>query len=569
MTLSKHINADSLETKLLQKTKKTILDNHEEYIFKYSANSSVPKYEIPDESSNSELVYKYITEELSLDGIPTLNLASFVNTRIDDIPLRLAAENITKNLADNDEYPSLLDIQARCITILSNLWHAPSTIDKETGKPIVNSIGSATTGSSEAIMMAGLAMKKNWQAKQKAKGKSIAEPNIIMASCAQVALEKFARYFDVENRTINVNEKSGHLIDVSKIKENIDENTIGIFVILGSTFTGAFEPVEQISKLLDEVEKEKGIDIKIHVDGASGGFVAPFVYPHLKWDFEIDRVVSINTSGHKFGLTSAGLGWIIWRDTKYLPDDVRFKLDYLGGVEETFTFNFSRPGFPVLSQYYNFLSLGREGYTKIFNSCLQNARLLSNFLEESKYFECLSVIHKEASKERQAELFTREHDKEHKHSDKAINNEQYEPGLPVVAFRFSKEIREKYPNIPQSIFSLLLRNKGYIIPNYRMSPDEHDVEILRIVVRDTLNLNLLDKLMNEIIQTIELLIKATELIADVFAKEESIERNELIYDMLLSIASNGTEQIKKSKHKHMLKENKTHSENTSSYRGTC
>ncbi|CAR66315.1 DEHA2F10450p [Debaryomyces hansenii CBS767] len=569
MTLSKHINAEDLESKLLKQTKKTVLDNHEEYIFKYSANATVPKYEIPEKSSNSELVYKYISEELSLDGIPTLNLASFVNTNIDDIPLRLASENITKNLADNDEYPSLIDIQGRCVTILSNLWNAPSTTDKESGKKVINSIGSATTGSSEAIMMAGLAMKKSWQARQKANGKSIAEPNILMASCAQVALEKFARYFDVENRIIHINEKSGHLIDTTKIKENIDENTIGIFVILGSTFTGAFEPVEEISKLLDEVEKERGIDVKIHVDGASGGFVAPFVYPHLKWDFSIDRVISINTSGHKFGLTSAGLGWIIWKDNKYLPDDVRFKLDYLGGVEETFTFNFSRPGFPVLFQYYNFLTLGREGYTKIFNSCIQNARLLSNFLEESGYFECLSVIHKGIDKERQAKIFTREHNDSSKHSKKAVVNEEYEPGLPVVAFRFSKEIREKYPDIPQSILSLLLRNKGYIIPNYKLSPDEQDIEILRVVVRDTLGLNLLDKLMNEIVSTIELLINATDTITNLSTKEQSSEKNEMIYSMLLSIASNGGEDLKEIKQQILKDNNEQHRKHAKSYRGTC
>lgn len=569
MTLSRHINAEGLEGKLLKQLKKTSLNSREEYIFKYSANTQVPKYEIPESSSNGELVYKYISEELALDGVPTLNLASFVNTNVDDVPLRLASENLSKNLADNDEYPSLIDFQERCITILSNLWHAPTTTSKETGRNITNTIGTATTGSSEAILMAGLAMKKTWQAKQKAKGKSTAEPNIIMASCVQVALEKFARYFDVENRLIHINEKSGHLIDTSKIKENIDENTIGIFVIMGSTFTGAFEPVEEISKILDEVEKEKGLDVKIHVDGASGGFVAPFVYPHLKWDFAIDRVISINTSGHKFGLTTAGLGWIIWRDTKYLPEDVRFKLDYLGGVEETFNLNFSRPGFPVLYQYYNFLHLGREGYTKIFYSCLQNARLLSEFLELSGYFECLSVIHKKIDKETQAKIYTKAHTEGHGHSHEALVNEEFEPGLPVVAFRFSKEIREKYSVIPQSIFSLLLRNKGYIIPNYKLTPDEDDIEILRVVVRDSMTLNLLDRLMKEIVSAIELLIKSTEKIHEAKALSSGEDKDALVNDLLLSIASNGDVDVKKEKHKELNANNKNHAKKAKSYRGTC
>ena len=215
------------------------------------------------------------------------------------------------------------------------------------------------------------------------------------------------------------------------------------------------------------------------------------------------------------------------------------------------------------------MTLGREGYTKIFNSCIQNARLLSNFLEESGYFECLSIIHKKIDKERQAKIFTREHDDAHKHSDKAVINEEYEPGLPVVAFRFSKEIREKYPDIPQSIFSLLLRNKGYIIPNYKLSPDEQDIEILRVVVRDTLGLNLLDKLMSEIVSTIELLIKATDTITDVANKEKSSERNEMIYSMLLSIASNGGEDIKQVKQKVLKDNNEQHRKDTKSYRGTC
>ncbi|EGW32437.1 uncharacterized protein SPAPADRAFT_61506, partial [Spathaspora passalidarum NRRL Y-27907] len=348
-------------------------------------------------------------------------------------------------------------------------------------------------------MLAGLALKKRWQEKRKAEGKSIAEPNIIMATCAQVALEKFARYFDVENRLIPVTAESGHVIDLSKIKENIDENTIGIFVIMGSTFTGAFEPVEAISNLLDEVEKETGLDIRIHVDGASGAFVAPFVFSHLKWDFSIPRVDSINTSGHKFGLTSCGLGWVIWKDANLLPQSLKFNLDYLGGVEETFGLNFSRPGFPVITQYYNFLTLGREGYRKVFDGCLSNARLLSNFLEGSKYFDVVSVIHHTLTAEEQKKTYTK-HDGE----DFQVN-EQYKPGLPVVAFTFSQEVQEKYPELPQSIFSSLLRRRGYIVPNYHLPPDENDKEILRVVIRTSMSLGLLEKLLQDCVETMELL----------------------------------------------------------------
>lgn len=569
MTLSKHINAEELEENFLKNTKKLHLTNREQYVFKYSGNNPIPKYLIPEQSSDAQQVYETMKEGLSLDGIPTLNLASFVNTEVDDIPLKLISENIVKNLADNDEYPSLIEYQQRCISILSDLWNAPKTKDAS-GKEVSNTVGTATTGSSEAIMLAGLALKKSWQERQKAKGKSIQEPNIIMATCAQVALEKFARYFDVENRLISITEESGHLIDVSKIKENIDENTIGIFVILGSTFTGAFEPVEQISKLLDEVEKETGIDVKIHVDGASGGFIAPFVYPHLKWDFSIDRVVSINTSGHKFGLTTAGLGWVIWRDVKHLPENLRFKLDYLGGVEETFGLNFSRPGFTVLHQYYNFITFGREGYAKIYDTCLQNARLLSNVLVESKYFDVLSVIHNPIDKDQQKATYTQPKSREHK--EYAITNEQFEPGLPVVAFRFSKDIRTKYPELPQSIFSLLLRNKGFIVPNYRLSPDELEKEILRVVVRKSLSMNLLDKLIQDIIESIELLIESCETVRDVVASSKvnsDEEQHSLIYKLLLSIASNGVEDLKKVQNEHLDKPGTGHDKHKKSYRGPC
>ncbi|RLV87293.1 Glutamate decarboxylase [Meyerozyma sp. JA9] len=562
MTLSKHFDVEEITHRFLNKTPKTHISKDQHFLSAYDSNQVIPKYSIPENSTDADLVYKYLSEELTLDGTPTLNLASFVTTSITDTPKRLAVENLTKNLADNDEYPSLIEFQNRCISILSNLWHAPTTPHPETGVSVPTTIGAATTGSSEAIMLGGLALKKSWQLRQKAAGKSTENPNIIMASCAQVALEKFARYFDVEDRIVPISKESHHVIDVSKIKENIDENTIGIFVILGSTFNGAFEPVEEISKLLDEVEKEKGLDIKIHVDGASGAFVAPFLFPNLKWDFAVDRVVSINTSGHKFGLTSAGLGWVIWRDAKQLPENLRFKLDYLGGVEETFGLNFSRPGFQVVHQYYNLLHLGRDGYTKIFESCQQNARLLANVLEKSNYYDVVSVIHKRADSKRQQELYTLKgtHSK----------NEDYEPGLPVIAFKLKDEIREKYPELPQSIISLLLRNKGFIVPNYHFPANEQNVEILRVVVKESLSLNLLDKLMTDIIDSTELLLNACTTAREIVKHHGSEkEQHALIYEILLSIASGGVEEVKAAQHAAYDKEGTGHRKHKKSYRGAC
>ncbi|RCK64002.1 Glutamate decarboxylase [Candida viswanathii] len=568
MVLCKHLDALKLETEILKKTPQARLQK-EQFIDAYDSHTNIPKYEIPPEPASEQLIYKYLTQELSLDGNPTLNLASFVNTYASDSSIRLIQDNLTKNLADNDEYPSLIDVETRCITILSNLWHAPHKVDEVTGNKVTNSVGTATTGSSEAIMLAGLALKKRWQLKRKAEGKSTENPNILMATCAQVALEKFATYFDVENRLIPITEKSGHLIDVSKIKENIDENTIGIFVIVGSTFTGAFEPVEEIAKLLDEVQKERGLNIRIHVDGASGGFVAPFIFPHLKWDFANPRVDSISTSGHKYGLTTVGLGWVIWKDSDLLPKELRFSLDYLGGVEETFGLNFSRPGFPVITQYYNFLTLGRQGYAKVFDSCMTNARLLSNFYEATGYFEVLSVIHHKLTPAEKKAIYTREVD------DKKLDlkiytiNEDFQPGLPVVAFRFSKAIRDKYPELPQELFSSLMRKKGYIIPNYHLPPNENDTELLRVVVRNTLSLNLLERLIKDSTDVAELLFKAADSVNEITSVkniETEEEKRFEIHRLLAIISSAGDVETRENDKK---EEHTDCGKDKNSYRGIC
>jgi glutamate decarboxylase len=289
---------------------------------------------------------------------------------------QLMFENISKNMSDADEYPAMMAMHARCVSIIAHLWGV------QKGE---RAIGSATTGSSEAIHLGGLAMKRRWQEKRIAQGKDTLKPNIIMGANAQVALEKFARYFEVEARILPVSSKSNFRLDPQLVKENIDENTIGVFVILGSTYTGHYEPVEEIAEILDAYEKETGIDIPIHVDAASGGFIAPFTHakagPGKKWDFSLPRVKSINTSGHKFGLVYAGVGWIIWRDESLLPKHLIFELHYLGGTEESYTLNFSRPGAQIIAQYYNLIHLGFVGYREVMENCLANARLLSKSLE--------------------------------------------------------------------------------------------------------------------------------------------------------------------------------------------
>jgi len=378
--------------------------------------------------------------------------------------------------------------------MLADLWHAPSTH---------GAIGTATTGSSEAIQLGGLAMKRLWQQRRKEKGLSIHEPgpNIVMGANAQVALEKFARYFDVTCRLVPISKESHYRLDPKKAMQYIDENTIGVFVILGSTYTGHYEPVQEMAELLDEYEKKTGISIPIHVDAASGGFVAPFATPKLKWDFKIPRVVSINTSGHKFGLSPVGVGWVVWRSKNFLPKDLIFELHYLGSVEYSFSLNFSRPAAQILAQYFMLLHLGFAGYRAIALQDLKNARTLSRALENSGYYEVLSDIHRPASSSVVGDFkSTFKMDQE--------DVESYTPGLPVVSFRFSEAYRTKNPDVQQKWIQTLLRAKGWIVPNYELAPDLSEIEILRVVIRETVSQVLIERLLADIIDITESLAKA-------------------------------------------------------------
>ncbi|KAF8226168.1 glutamate decarboxylase [Tricholoma matsutake] len=468
MALCKHVNPN----KLLQDAHDKKSHHHSftetdpnrinhSYGARYNSNP-IPKYHLASKGIDADSAYQLIHDELSLDGSPVLNLASFVHTWMPPQADKLMIENMSKNLIDADEYP------ATRISILAAMWHAPSA---------KQAIGTATTGSSEAIQLGGLAMKKIWQEKRKAAGKSIHEPgpNIVMGANAQVALEKFARYFDVECRLVPISVESKYRLDPKKALEYVDENTIGVFVILGSTYTGHYEPVKEMSDLLDEYEAKTGHFVPIHVDGASGAFFAPFATPKLEWDFKLPRVVSINASGHKFGLSYVGVGWVVWRDKAHLPKDLIFELHYLGSVEYSFSLNFSRPAAPIITQYFSFIHLGFEGFRAVALDDLRNARLLSRALEKSGYYTVLSDIHRKS----------------------------YEPGLPVVCFRFSDKFQEKHPEIQQKWIQTLLRTKGWIVPNYELAPNLEQVDILRVVVRESMTEVLVDQLVADIMEITE------------------------------------------------------------------
>ncbi|CAG8953556.1 hypothetical protein HYFRA_00010014 [Hymenoscyphus fraxineus] len=507
MSLARHIDPDELIENLSHMHMKEAARHHKStqggafattpYSTRFASKQEIPKFKISEEGAPADAVHQMIKDELDLDGIPNLNLASFVGTYMEENAQKLMFENIAKNMSDADEYPAMMQIHARCISILAHLWGV------QKGE---KAIGSATTGSSEAIHLGGLAMKRRWQEKRTAAGKDTSKPNIIMGANAQVALEKFARYFEVEARILPVCEKSEYRLDPELVRQNIDENTIGVFVILGSTYTGHYEPVEEISGILDEYEKKTGVDIPIHVDGASGAFVAPFTNAGAggaKWDFRLPRVKSINVSGHKFGLVYAGVGWIIWRDESYLPKHLIFELHYLGGTEESYTLNFSRPGAQVIAQYYNLVHLGFNGYRSIMENCLSNARLLSKSLEATGWYTCVSSIHrKKGVHSFNPSLPVYEPDNE--------TSADYNAGLPVVAFRFSDEFKKEFPHIKQVSVSNLLRAKQYIIPNYPLPPKADDLEILRVVVRESMSLDLLDRLISDICETTQSLIENDE-----------------------------------------------------------
>ncbi|EHA46178.1 hypothetical protein MCOR27_009474 [Pyricularia oryzae] len=516
MVLSRHVNPDDIVQHLHNSSLKeqdgdndtrtqAAISHLTPYSSRYASNVSLPKYKLPKEGAEADTVYSMIRDELDLDGKPNLNLASFVGTYLEDNAQKLMVENIAKNLSDADEYPAMISMQQRCVSILAHLWNV------QKGE---KAIGSATTGSSEAIQLGGLAMKRRWQEARRAAGKDDSKPNIIMGANAQVALEKFARYFDVEARILPVSEKSRYRLDADMVRDNIDENTIGIFIILGSTYTGHYEPIEEISEILDKYQAETGHDIPIHVDGASGAFIAPFTHAQAggpKWDFSLPRVKSINTSGHKYGLVTAGVGWIVWRDESFLPKHLIFELHYLGGTEESYTLNFSRPGAQVITQYFNLVHLGFSGYRAIMENCLANARLLSKSLEATGWYTCVSDIHRRVEtagsngsngKQKEPEV-TPEHAKE--------TSADYVAGLPVVAFCFSDEFRRQFPHVKQETVSVLLRARQWIIPNYALPPNEEKTEILRVVVRESMSLDLLDRLLSDICEVTQKLMDEDEL----------------------------------------------------------
>ncbi|GFG51959.1 glutamate decarboxylase [Mycolicibacterium agri] len=413
------------------------------------AMAPIPSLRMPDDPMDPEAAYRFIHDELMLDGSSRLNLATFVTTWMDPQAERLMAETFDKNMIDKDEYPATAAIETRCVSMVADLFHAEGLRDDDPS----SATGVSTIGSSEAVMLAGLAMSWRWRQRVSGSDKDSwrsRRPNLVMGSNVQVVWEKFCRYFDVEPRYLPM-EPGRYVITPEQVLENIDEDTIGVVAILGTTYTGELEPIGEICAALDKLAADGGLDIPVHVDAASGGFVVPFLHPDLVWDFRLPRVVSINVSGHKYGLTYPGIGFVVWRSAEHLPEELVFRVNYLGGDMPTFTLNFSRPGNQVVGQYYNFLRLGRSGYERVMNSLSQTARWLGDQLRNSEHFELIS----DGS------------------------------AIPVISFRLKGD-----RGYTEFDVSHALRAYGWQVPAYTMPENATDVSVLRIVVREGFSMDL-------------------------------------------------------------------------------
>ncbi len=431
-------------------------------MFARRGEQAIPKWRLPDDEMLPETAYQIIHDELLLDGNARQNLATFVTTWMEPAAKALYIESFDKNMIDKDEYPQTAAIEQRCIHMLADLWNAPDPH----GTDASSAIGTSAIGSSEACMLAGLAFKRRWQLARRAAKKSTESPNIVFSSSVQVVWEKFANYFEVEPRYVPITQEKPYLTPEGMLAV-VDENTIGVVPILGVTYNGVYEPVKELAEALDDLETRTGLDVPIHIDAASGGFIAPFLDPHLEWDFRVPRVHSINASGHKFGLVYPGLGWVVWAKRDYVPEELIFHVSYLGGDMPTLALNFSRPGAQVLLQYYNFLRLGREGYRRVMQASKDAAGYLAAELAKIDAFEVLTDG-----------------------SD-----------MPLVTWTTVAGDR----NWDLHDLSAKLRERGWQVPAYPMPAAMENMTVMRVVFRNGVSIDLTRLLLDAVTSAVEVL----------------------------------------------------------------
>jgi glutamate decarboxylase len=410
-----------------------------------------PQKDFPASGMSSLDAMRLVDEELALEGDPNRNLATFVTTWMEPEAQRIIAENLYRNFIDHAEYPISAEVEQRCIRMLADLYHAPG-----------ETTGARTQGSSEAIMLGALSLKWKWKQRREAAGLSVDKPNLVYGGDVHVVWDKFCRYFDVEPRIVPLQEDK-YVIGPEDVEPLIDENTIGVAAVLGTTFTGHADDIVGINNLLLDLKRKRELDVPMHVDGASGGFVWPFLYPHSEWDFRLEQVRSINVSGHKFGLVYPGIGWLVFREKSDLAEDLVFYENYLGKTDATFTLNFSTGASMVLAQYYNFVRYGRDGYTYIMKAMEQNARALADKLKATGDFELIG---------------------------------DGEEQLPLVAFKLAGE--KSYDEFDVSW--QLSAERGWMLPAYTLPPNAEDERVLRALVKQTLSREQIDRLADDIIE---------------------------------------------------------------------
>ena len=422
----------------------------------------LPDAHFPTEAMRPEDAYQLIKDELMLDGNARQNLATFCQTWDDPWVHKLMDISISKNMIDKDEYPQCAEIEQRCVRLIADLWHVPAA-----NTPI----GCSTIGSSEACMLGGMAALWRWRARRRKAGKPCDKPNLVCGP-VQICWHKFCRYWDVEMREVPMSH-SCYCMNEEEMLKRVDENTICVVPSFGVTYTGQYEFPEPICKALDKLAQSGGPDVDVHVDGASGGFLAPFTAPDIPFDFRLERVKSISSSGHKYGLAPVGCGWVIWRDTAELPTDLTFAVNYLGGSIPTIALNFSRPAGQVISQYYTFCRLGKEGYARIHDAA----------------YKVAGYLHKEFNKLGKFEFI-------------ATGNPQTD--IPAVCFCMKKGYDPGY-NLYE--LSERLRTRGWQVPAFSLPANVEDVVVMRVMVRRGFTMDMAALLMADVKRAMDYLAK--------------------------------------------------------------
>ncbi|MDR2708743.1 MAG: glutamate decarboxylase [Elusimicrobiota bacterium] len=409
------------------------------------SDRDIPKYKLNQSPIEPRIASRLVKDELLDEGVARQNLATFCQTYMEDEAVKLMAETLQKNAIDKSEYPRTAELENRCVNIIADLWNVPSDS---------NYLGASTVGSSEACMLGGMAMKFRWRARAKAAGIDITahKPNLIISSGYQVCWEKFCVYWDVEMRTVKMDPDNMNM-NPDEAMLLVDDYTIGIVGIMGITYSGQYDDIEALDKKLKVYNKTAKVSVPIHVDAASGGFYTPFMEPNLKWDFRLENVVSINSSGHKYGLVYPGIGWIVWKDEQYLPKELIFKVSYLGGEIPTMAINFSRSASQIIAQYYNFLRYGYDGYKEVHKRTHDVAVFLAQNVKDIGYFE----IYNDGSR------------------------------LPIVCYKLKEN-----PDVKWTLYDLAdrLQMKGWQVPAYPLPKNLEDVIIQRYVVRADFGMNM-------------------------------------------------------------------------------